>query len=1105
MNQDVPITYCRKKVKKNTIHYAKLHKVDSLCFLLMDHPSKDQCIQLLFNIRTVLPDNIEELVKSYRSKVMEVNGSTSNNRPEGIKKSHDITFESPVIEVNGSTSNNWTERIKKSHDITFECPVIEVNGSTSNNWPEGIKKSHDITFECPWSYINGKDRCTTKFSISSFAGVQILSKHIHHHYISSSSTQSTVSEEFKKQLKVLDNLYGVLRVRCPLPYCKKEFVSGLNKEDHYIYEHKVETLCLFLLGQEWLLNGLKQFLPQHIQDLVKSYRSKLLESQKGNLIESMKIRFHKSIENKDKTPASSCSEQTTRTENKIRSHECPWSFIHQSQKCPKNFTISSLMDVLNLSDHIFHHFDAAPRAQLHLFNKQLIALDKMSNDSGHEQSLKCPITYCKKKMTLEGGRFRHYCLEHKIEALCLLLVDHKCVKLLESISAFLPSYYEDFVRKYDRWGILEYKIFQLKGSTVYETMTLHSGIEPGAENTNQVEIGIDDPSETSEKNYILDTGDQNQIEVTDAATKLLQEKAFRCITCSTNETGDLCGLHGIKVHISQSKMISHDIKCIPCNEVYTIRKGSKHEYFLHVHGLSRNHVLNVMRKKKWKINTPISNISKPITHFCEVCQKNYKDHYFHISSQIHSFNAKLLLAFLDYCHLRNLYNLGEENFGLRKEEIVFFFKTLQCFLPATMETRKKLCEILKEYIGYVIDESRGPNSRVSMFKDWLDPVADAMLRQSSLPSSAMGVCFSCNQIFTTFKSIEKHLVSQMHKSLSKNNYSPIFKCLKCEYFIPLIKYLGKRHVQNCIEKIEENVLQKSEEGENKNVTETAKKESLKNFDSFGEDESDLEVQEILTSTSRNDEAQITNSDFEASDDGVMEVDIVTGTETFSSFDDVWTASTNSSTSEDHKQHKDEGGNSSENATEYPPQKEILSSTFNNTSVLETEIFNNFDDVFSVSSKDSRKRKQDKDILSFSEEKESRRIDNNSHFSLKNDEEYYYFCLDCENHVSKKTCNHLKHSRVPIGMDITNHLKRTGHENFEPISNFVLPIKQNKMLRIKNISYSKEWGDRVRKCYKKLILSAAIEDDRYETPRACLRCGVEISCATDMYLHLKTHL
>ena len=47
---------------------------------------------------------------------------------------------------------------------------------------------------------------------------------------------------------------------------------------------------------------------------------------------------------------------------------------------------------------------------------------------------------------------------------------------------------------------------------------------------------------------------------------------------------------------------------------------------------------------------------------------------------------------------------------------------------------------------------------------------------------------------------------------------------------------------------------------------------------------------------------------------------------------------------------------------------------------------------------------------------------------------------------------------------------TGHGNLQPIRDWVLPIRQNNMLSLANISYSGRWGTRVRKCWKKMVLA-----------------------------------
>ena len=140
-------------------------------------------------------------------------------------------------------------------------------------------------------------------------------------------------------------------------------------------------------------------------------------------------------------------------------------------------------------------------------------------------------------------------------------------------------------------------------------------------------------------------------------------------------------------------------------------------------------------------------------------------------------------------------------------------------------------------------------------------------------------------------------------------------------------------------------------------------------------------------------------------------------------------------------------------------------------------------------------------------------------------EYFYFCLDCEVHTGKKDkCRHLHHPRIPLGIDITGtispsknpmlsldtfdisaHLMETSHQNLEPIKDWVLPIRRQRMLRVQNIAYSREWGPRVRRCWKRMVLADEITVDDYQSPRSCLKCRAVINCASDMFIHLKSHL
>ena len=972
---------------------------------------------------------------------------------------------------------------KVGEDEVFEI-VLDKNVARED---DNMRKANYVDkLECSWSFIQDFQKCSKVFSICSFNDAEALSEHMNDHLSLNRTTYNSLTA-FRHQIEIVDTLtleFDVDEVKCPISYCRKKILQGVGRVQHFSLEHRVEVLCFLLVSQSnekcsKLLDAIRNVLPKHIEELVKSYKIKIrrMENNKaylgqsvGKHLEARANEVTSSAQDESKTNYSS---ESTQSLHRNDTYQCLWSsWRGLQQNCLQRFSIYSINDVVNLSKHINEHM--SPPFKYKAFVYQCSVLESLSEE---KDDLKCPISYCKKKVVLSNqskkrkrSKVRHHDFKHQVEALCFLLInqhDDESVKLLSEIMNVLPKEMENLVNRY-------------------------KSKNANAEKEKNIEIMKQVDEEISVETKIKKKGLQSK-NMSVKATTLLRENAFKCITCFQNKNENLDLLsNDIKNHICHSEILSHGIKCLSCNEIYTIRKGSNDEHYLHVHCLFRNHIFNVMQKKKWNNKFTINQLLKPITYYCEVCQIQYKDHYSHISSQIHNFNTKLLSAFLDYCYLRKLFVLTGNNFNVKKEEIVFFFKTLHCFIPATMETRKKLCQILKQYISNVMDESRGPNSRGSKFKDWLDdPVAEAKLRQSSMPSTALGVCFSCNKIFTTSKSIEKHSMSQMHYSLSMNTNCASFICLKCDQFMSLVSYLKKRHIENCIEKdlnqvdrSKTNVSQNSTDSDLKNVKKIEngnldkKDEYSEIIVSVSEDENDREVDEILklnnSIPSTITESHATDSDSEinseAFDAGGR--DMFVRAEIVNNFDDILSKS-NSFTSENQKAQKftHQKRLNSEIFSESSGEKERLDSgTSDNISILETELFDNFDDVLSFSSKESTKRKFNEEVLNFEAEKYERRTKHNAQSNLNDTSEYFYFCLDCEKHTTEKNCKHLKHSRVPIGMDITKHLEKTGHENFEPIRNYVLPIKQNKMLRVKNISYNRKWGDRVRKCYKKLVLS-----------------------------------
>ena len=86
-------------------------------------------------------------------------------------------------------------------------------------------------------------------------------------------------------------------------------------------------------------------------------------------------------------------------------------------------------------------------------------------------------------------------------------------------------------------------------------------------------------------------------------------------------------------------------------------------------------------------------------------------------------------------------------------------------------------------------------------------------------------------------------------------------------------------------------------------------------------------------------------------------------------------------------------------------------------------------------------------------------------------EYYYLCVDCEQEKfadCSDSCNHLNHPRIPVGLDVSEHMERTGHTSFQPIQSFVSLVDPSPVFRLSNISYEPKWRNSVRRKWKTLI-------------------------------------
>jgi len=118
-----------------------------------------------------------------------------------------------------------------------------------------------------------------------------------------------------------------------------------------------------------------------------------------------------------------------------------------------------------------------------------------------------------------------------------------------------------------------------------------------------------------------------------------------------------------------------------------------------------------------------------------------------------------------------------------------------------------------------------------------------------------------------------------------------------------------------------------------------------------------------------------------------------------------------------------------------------------------------------------------------------------------DKKYHYLCLDCEHEKGydcEEGCVYVDHPRFPITMDIAGHFMKNGHSNFEPIKKYYSQVS----LMVRNISYSRSLGGKVRKEWKELINSETLKKNKYGELRKCLKCDKSFDNAVDMFSHIK---
>ena len=123
--------------------------------------------------------------------------------------------------------------------------------------------------------------------------------------------------------------------------------------------------------------------------------------------------------------------------------------------------------------------------------------------------------------------------------------------------------------------------------------------------------------------------------------------------------------------------------------------------------------------------------------------------------------------------------------------------------------------------------------------------------------------------------------------------------------------------------------------------------------------------------------------------------------------------------------------------------------------------------------------------------------------------YNYFCIDCEDCPGKSystsaECCHSSHPRrVLKDMDeVAAHIQSAdhkGHSKFQPVHEFV-----NVKMRVSvcDLAYSKKYGNRVRKKFKRAALGKVISKASFRIPIKCKICGVTTANNLDVFRHIR---
>ena len=589
---------------------------------------------------------------------------------------------------------------------------------------------------------------------------------------------------------------------------------------------------------------------------------------------------------------------------------------------------------------------------------------------------------------------------------------------------------------------------------------------------------------------------------------------FTCITCFSATGKNYNSVEGVKNHIHTSSMNVHGIQCIDCNEVYTVNRDSHKESFFAVHITQKSHIKNVYSKTEEGKYQTMCDIQTSIS--CDVCGVIALGMINHANSVEHKENVKLLAVYLKFCEYLDINPIQQ----VPVDAILFFLRTLKYFLPVTIARCEALSRIMKDYIFSTRRKDSEDNWRASKLRDSFNITFHKVILEED-HSAVEIICYPCKTM------LSKKLKHFKRKGFHKSGV-PNIQCLKCCQMFSAEDLIQEDHVNKCNLEEQTKVLHSTFFKTSLHLLDLSKTAGLivEDVPRSHQKKNDAEVKVKKKSDDKKlkvklQKKRMEKEYYQSRLAAMSEIprDNTTGTaairprrkrkvsgEYSESMDydpiclgDYLVGGENSEDEDDPSFVLDDSQDDTieiEADSLINPQEEEKEevaivkvdnpcfidiedsgsvSPKKSPNIVDTETFASFDELFGSPEKNEKKRKLERLIDNVPEVSEESRKEETKAAEMEREyeTEYYYFCLDCEKHKPKKNCTHLDHSRVPIGMDISKHLQETGHANLQPIRDFVLPVRQNKMLKVKNISYCKTWGPKVRKCWKRLVLSGKL--------------------------------